>query len=87
MCIWMAKGKFREIIRGPDSSSFWVSRNLFHHIDRQARNGDTLLVKSREMTGRTQTLVWWFGGEGVKTTENKVKWGKFVRTGTIPGSP
>jgi hypothetical protein len=28
-------------------------------------------IKSREMTGRTQTLLWWLGGEGVKTTENK----------------
>jgi hypothetical protein len=25
-------------------------------MDRQARTGDTVLVKSREMTGRTQTL-------------------------------
>ncbi len=24
------------------------------------------------MTGRTQTLPWWLGGEGVKTTENKI---------------
>ncbi len=29
------------------------------------------LVKSREMTGRSQTLPWWLGGRGVKTTENK----------------
>ncbi len=47
----MAKGKFREILRGPHSSSFWVLRNLSHHTDRQARTGDTVLVKSREMTG------------------------------------
>jgi hypothetical protein len=38
---------------------------------RQARTSDTVLVKTREMTGRTQTLQWWLGGEGVKTTENK----------------
>ncbi len=39
---------------------------------RQARIGDTVLVKSREMTGRTETLPLWLGGEGVKTTENKI---------------
>jgi hypothetical protein len=39
---------------------------------RQARTGDTLLAKSREMTSRTQTLPWWLEIEGVKTTENKI---------------
>ncbi len=34
------------------SSSFWPPRNLSHHMDRQARTGDIVLVKSREMTGR-----------------------------------
>jgi hypothetical protein len=29
-----------------------------------------MLVKRREMTGRTRTLQWWLGGEEVKTTEN-----------------
>jgi hypothetical protein len=33
-----------------------------------------MLVQSREMTGRAQTLPWWLGGEGVKTTENKIQW-------------
>jgi hypothetical protein len=28
-------------------------------MDRQARTGDTELVKSREMTGRSQILPWW----------------------------
>jgi hypothetical protein len=41
-------------------------------MDKQARTGDTVLVKSKEMTGRIQTLPWWLGGEGVKTTENKM---------------
>ncbi len=41
-------------------------------MDRKARTGDTVLVKSREMTGRTQTLPWWLGGAGVKTTEKVV---------------
>jgi hypothetical protein len=38
----------------------------------QARTGDTVLVKSREMTGRTQTLPWWLREEGVKTTEKNI---------------
>jgi hypothetical protein len=47
------------ILRGPRSSSFWVQRNLFHHIRNlgKPRTGDTVIVKSREMTGRTQTLA------------------------------
>ncbi len=61
------------LLRGPHSSSFWLPRNLFNHIDRQARTRDAVL-KSRETTGRSQTLPWWLGGEGVKTTENKIHW-------------
>jgi hypothetical protein len=38
------------MLREPRSSSFWVSRNLSHHTIRQARTGDTVSVKSREMT-------------------------------------
>jgi hypothetical protein len=38
---------------------------------RQARTGDTVLVKSREMRGGTQTLPRWLGGEGIKRTEIK----------------
>jgi hypothetical protein len=60
------------MLRGPRSSSFWVPQNLSHHMDRQARTSDTVLVKSREMTCRTQTLRWWLEGEWVKTTENKI---------------
>ncbi len=36
-----------------------------------------VIVKSREMTGRTHTLPWWLRGEEVKnrkTTENKIHW-------------
>ncbi len=51
---------------------FWVPRNLSIHMDRRARTGDTVLVKSREITDRPQTLPWWQGGGGVKTTENKI---------------
>jgi hypothetical protein len=40
----------------------------------QARTGDTVLVKSREMTGRTQILTWCLGEGGVKTTEYKIHW-------------
>jgi hypothetical protein len=43
-------------------------------FDRQACARDTVLVKSREMTSRSQTLPWWLGGGGVKTTENKIHW-------------
>jgi hypothetical protein len=32
-----------------------------NHMDRQACNGDTVLIKTREMTGRSQTLPWWLG--------------------------
>jgi hypothetical protein len=60
------------MLRGPRLSSFWVPRNLSHHMIRQARTFDTVLVKSRDMTSRTQTLPCWLGGKGVKTTENKI---------------
>jgi hypothetical protein len=36
----------------PTVVSFWVPRNLSHHMIRQARTGDTVLVKNRETTGR-----------------------------------
>jgi hypothetical protein len=38
---------------------------------RQSCTGDTMIARSREMTGRSQTLLCWLGGGGVKTTENK----------------
>ena len=50
----------------------WVPRNLSHHMIRQARTGDTVVVKSREMTGWTWTLPWRLGGARVKTTENNI---------------
>jgi hypothetical protein len=41
-------------------SWFWLLRNLYNYMDRQARTRDTALVKRREMTGnpitRTYTL-------------------------------
>ncbi len=43
-------------------------------MDIQAGNGDTVLVTSREMTDRSQTLPYWLGGGVVKTTENKINW-------------
>ncbi len=45
------------ILRGPQSSSFWVQLNLSDHIVRQTRTGAIVFVKSREMTGRTKTVV------------------------------
>ncbi len=43
--------------------SFWLLRNLSNHMDRQARTRDKVLAKSREMTGRSQTLPGGGGGE------------------------
>ncbi len=76
------------ILRRQQSSSFRVPRNLSHSVIRQARTGDTVLVKSREMTGSTQTLPWWLWGEGEKTTENKLRWPRclflyFIYTYTV----
>jgi hypothetical protein len=51
--------------------TFWLSRNLSNHMDRQTRTCDTVLVKNRELTGRSQTLPWWVEGGGVKTTEKQ----------------
>ncbi len=63
-----------NILRGPRSVSFWLPRNLSNHMDRQARTLGTVIVKSREMTGRRQTLPWWLWGEGVKTADNNIHW-------------
>ncbi len=41
---------------------FLLPRNLSNHMDRQARTRDTVLVNSREMTGKSQTLPWLRGG-------------------------
>ncbi len=53
-------------------------------MDRQARTGDTVLVKTLEycieMTGRTLTLPRVAGGKEVKTTENKIYWPPLVWT-------
>jgi hypothetical protein len=43
--------------------------HLSNHMSRQALTGDTVLVRSIESTGRSQTLPWWLGEGGVKTTE------------------
>ncbi len=62
------------MLGGLHLSSFWPPQNLFNDMDGQARTGDKVLFKSRETTGRSQTLSWWLGGAGVKTTENKIQW-------------
>jgi hypothetical protein len=41
-------------------------------MDMLARTGDAVLVKRREMTGRSQALPRKLGGGEVKTTENKI---------------
>jgi hypothetical protein len=43
-------------------------------MDRQARTGDAMLVKSRAITGRNQTLLWWLKGGRLQTTENKIQY-------------
>jgi hypothetical protein len=40
-------------------------------MDRQACTRDTVLVKSREMTGRSQTLPWWMGGGGGRGKDDR----------------
>ncbi len=40
-------------------------------MDRQARTGDTVLVKNREMRVKSNIAVV-AGGDGVKTTENNI---------------
>ncbi len=69
------------------SSSFWIPQNLYHHMIRQAGTGDTVLVKGRKMTGRTQTLSWWLEEEQWRRQkwENKLQYIDPVilsRTGT-----
>ncbi len=56
--------RFGLITKRPRSSSFWVPRNLSLHMNRQARTGDTMLVNSREMTGRILTVPWLVGEGG-----------------------
>jgi hypothetical protein len=56
-------GRGIEELNTERPTSFWIPRNLSHHMVRQARTGDTVLVKSREMTSRSQTLPWWLGEE------------------------
>jgi hypothetical protein len=41
---------------------------------------------NREMTGRSQTLLWWWlGEEGVKTTESKITWHTMKKKGYVHG--
>ncbi len=57
------------------SSSSGVPRNLSNRMVRAVLTGDTVLVKSREITGRGQdpNTAAVTGGEGVKkTTESKI---------------
>jgi hypothetical protein len=58
-----SRAKKDLILRGPRSSSFWVPRNLSHHMVRQARTGDT---QSQYRDGKcgTQTLAWYWWEKG-----------------------
>jgi hypothetical protein len=48
MVLWTVKELNTE---RPTLVFFWLTRNLSNHMDRQARTGDTVLVKCRKMTG------------------------------------
>ncbi len=81
-------------LRSPRSSSFWFPRNLSNHLDRQDRIRNTVLVKKREMTGRSQTMAQWLGRGEIKTTENKIHWPRCRKVknnsgpeGTTPSHP
>jgi hypothetical protein len=50
------------ITEKPTLVFFLVPGNLSNHMDRKVRAGDIVLVKSREMTGGSQTLPWWLEG-------------------------
>ncbi len=59
-----------ELNKKPTLVVFYCSHEISPVIcDWQACTGDTVLAKSREMTGMTQTMLLWLGGGGVKTTE------------------
>jgi hypothetical protein len=49
----------------------------------KARTADTVLIKRKEMTGRTQALLRWLEGEGIKTTENKIHWHRWFSPETL----
>ncbi len=44
-----------------DKADTVVPRNLYNHMDRQAGTSTTGLFKSREMAGRSKTMLWWLG--------------------------
>ncbi len=43
----------KELNNDRRSSCLWLPRKLSNHMNRQALSGDTVLVKSREMTDRS----------------------------------
>ncbi len=74
----MSQARGDWLLRDIRSVFFGVLQNLSYPMIRQARIGDTVLVKSREMTGRTRTMPWWLGREEVETTENKIRWPRWT---------
>ncbi len=76
ICMYIVCNKQRGLnIKRHTLVFFLAPRNHSNHMDKQARTGDTVLIKSREMTGRRQILSWVAGGRrGVKTTENNIHW-------------
>jgi hypothetical protein len=52
------------MIERPTIVFFFGSHETSPIIIRQAHTGVTVLIKSREMTGRTETLPWRMGEKG-----------------------
>ncbi len=76
-----SKSREDRILRGRQLSSILVQQNIYHHMIRQARTGDTVLVKSREMTGRTHTAK-----SQYRKFETNIPWNETVRSHTSPNS-
>ncbi len=81
-----SKSREDRILRGRQLSSILVQQNIYHHMIREDRTVDTVLVKSREMTDRTQSMPRSVWGKGVKTTENKIHWIRWVNKLQYPPS-
>jgi hypothetical protein len=59
-------------------SSQGTATVAINNMDRQVRAVDTVLVKSRERTDWSQTVPLWLSGDGLKTTENKIHWPRWL---------
>ncbi len=70
------RGLIEEVItRGPQIVFFFVPTKPLQSTNKwigEARTRVTVLVKSKERTGRSQTLPWWEGGKGKKRRQKKI---------------